>query len=110
MVRGHIDLADEAVHLSVIDTGRGMSPEVRDSLFTGHAISRKAGGTGLGTKIVKDVVDAHNGQISVATEEGKGTTVHVRLPLMQKFARCARPDRKSTRLNSSHSQISYAVF
>ena len=86
MVRGHIDLADEAVHLSVIDTGRGMSPEVRDSLFTGHAISRKAGGTGLGTKIVKDVVDAHNGQISVATEEGKGTTVHVRLPLMQSGA------------------------
>jgi len=85
-VRGSIDLADEAVHLFVIDTGRGMPPEVRDSLFTGRAISRKAGGTGLGTKIVKDVVDAHNGQISLETQEGKGTTVHIRLPLMQSVA------------------------
>ena len=37
----------------MIDTGRGMSPEVRDSLFSYRAISRKVGGTGLGTKIVK---------------------------------------------------------
>ncbi len=82
-VRGHIDLADEAVHLFVTDTGRGMPPEVRNSLFTGRAISSKAGGTGLGTKIVKDVVDAHNGQISLESEEGKGTTIHIRLPLIQ---------------------------
>jgi len=35
---------------------------------------------------VKDVVDAHNGQISLETQEGKGTTVHIRLPLMQSVA------------------------
>lgn len=66
--------------LEVIDTGRGMSPEVRARLFTARAISRKAGGTGLGTKIVKDVVLAHGGGITVDSEEGKGTTFHILLP------------------------------
>jgi signal transduction histidine kinase len=72
---------DKTVLLSVADTGRGMPPEVRESLFTAQAISRKAGGTGLGTKIVKDVVDAHGGQITVDSKEGVGTTFLIRLPL-----------------------------
>jgi signal transduction histidine kinase len=71
----------KTVGLSVIDTGRGMPPEVRDSLFGTEAISRKAGGTGLGTKIVKDVVDAHGGSITVASQEGVGTTFHLSLPV-----------------------------
>lgn len=52
-----------------------------DSLLTSRVISRKAGGTGLGTKIVKDVVDAHGGEIAVESQEGKGTTFQIRLPL-----------------------------
>ena len=36
-----------------------MPPDVSDRLFTKRAFSTKPGGTGLGTKIVKDVVDAH---------------------------------------------------
>ena len=67
--------------ISVSDTGRGMPAEVRDSLFTARAKSRKAGGTGLGTKIVKDVVDAHSGRISVESEVGRGTTFYIHLPL-----------------------------
>ncbi len=67
--------------LSVIDNGRGMPAELRDSLFTSSVVSRKAGGTGLGTKIIKDVVDAHGGQITVESWEGVGTTFHIRLPI-----------------------------
>src|SRR5262249_33865328 len=37
----------DVLDISVTDTGRGMPPEIRDSLFTARAISRKAGGTGL---------------------------------------------------------------
>jgi len=80
-VRGHAALAAGAVFLSVEDTGRGMPPEVRDSLFSSRAISRKPGSTGLGTKIVKDVVNAHGGRISVESKEGVGTTFFIRLPL-----------------------------
>ena len=78
-VRGRTEAGGSTIVLSVIDTGKGISPEVRDSLFTYRAISSKAGGTGLGTKIVKDVVDAHGGTISVESEEGKGTAFHITL-------------------------------
>ena len=44
-------------------------------------ISRKVGGTGLGTKIIKDVVDCHFGSVTVESEEGKGTTFVIILPL-----------------------------
>lgn len=78
-VRGRSDESGTQIVLSVIDTGKGMSPEIRDSLFTYQAISRKVGGTGLGTKIVKDVVDAHGGTITVESTEGKGTAFHITL-------------------------------
>nr|MBI3614494.1 GAF domain-containing sensor histidine kinase [Nitrospirota bacterium] len=80
-IHGRFDRAAGTVCLSVIDTGRGMSPEVRESLFSGHAISHKAGGTGLGTRIVKDAVDAHGGRITVESQEGVGTTFLISLPL-----------------------------
>ena len=80
-VRGQVDVEADALVISVADTGRGMPPDVRDSLFTTQVVSRKAGGTGLGTKIVKDVVDAHKGSIRVESKLGVGTTVHIRLPL-----------------------------
>ena len=82
-IRGFIESDAQAIGILVIDTGEGMSPEVRESLFTKHTISRKIGGTGLGTKIVKDVVDAHGGYISVESQVGQGTTFHIRLPLHQ---------------------------
>jgi len=82
-IRGESDQKGGVLTLSVADTGRGMSPEVRDSLFTSRVISRKSGGTGLGTKIVKDVVDAHKGRITVKSEVGKGTTFHLTLPTHQ---------------------------
>ena len=80
-VDGRFDSETEVLTLSVKDTGRGMPREVRDSLFSKRAISRKAGGTGLGTRIVKDAVDSHAGSITVESEEGKGTTFFIALPL-----------------------------
>ena len=67
--------------VTVADTGKGMPPEIRDTLFTPAAKSTKHGGTGLGTKIVKDVVDAHHGRITVESELGVGTTFRLYLPL-----------------------------
>jgi signal transduction histidine kinase len=69
------------LHVTVQDNGKGMPPDIRDKLFTSAAKSSKRGGTGLGTKIVKDVVDAHHGKITVESELGVGTTFHIYLPL-----------------------------
>jgi signal transduction histidine kinase len=80
-VRGHLDQNTGGIALAVVDTGRGMPPEIRERLFSAKAVSTKKGGTGLGTKIVKDVVDAHNGKIWVVSEPGVGTTFHLRFPL-----------------------------
>ena len=79
-VRGSLPPDSQHVLVQVTDTGQGMSPEIQKSLFTDRVLSRKAGGTGLGTKIVKDVVDAHGGTIRVESREGKGTTFTIRLP------------------------------
>jgi len=80
-VRGRTDHETGGIALAVADTGRGMPPEIRERLFSARAISTKQGGTGLGTKIVKDVVDAHKGTIWVESEPNVGTTFHLRLPL-----------------------------
>jgi len=80
-VFGKEEVPGVGILVSVSDTGRGMPPEVRDRLFTAHAISTKKEGTGLGTKIVKDVVDAHGGRISVESELGVGTTFYMHLPV-----------------------------
>jgi signal transduction histidine kinase len=80
-VRGKTLSNEGAIVISVIDTGGGMPPEIRDRLFTKRVVSTKPGGTGLGTKIVKDVVDAHGGKVWVESEVGKGTKIHIQLPL-----------------------------
>ncbi len=69
------------VQIEVADTGNGMQEEVRERLFTDDVKSTKPGGTGLGTRIVKNVVDAHGGVISVDSEPGKGSIFRVKLPL-----------------------------
>lgn len=71
------------VVLEVEDSGRGMPEKVRASLFTDETLSTKRGGTGLGTKIVANVVRQHSGRISVWSEEGQGTRFMVWLPVDQ---------------------------
>ncbi len=80
-VHGATDSAADTVVVTVSDTGRGMPADVRDRLFTPYGYSRKPGGSGLGTKIVKDVMDAHKGKISVTSEEGQGTSFYLHFPV-----------------------------
>ena len=77
------DEARPQLEIRVRDTGRGMPARVRESLFTDHTETTKVGGTGLGTRIVKNVVEAHNGTISVHSEEGRGTEFVIRIPTRQ---------------------------
>ena len=81
-IGGSVGTDGNTVVVTVADTGGGMPQEIRDKLFTKEAISGKPGGTGLGTKIVKDAVDAHAGTITVRSAQGTGTTFTIRLPII----------------------------
>jgi signal transduction histidine kinase len=67
--------------MEVVDTGEGMPPEVKARAFTDNAITTKPMGTGLGTKIVKNVMNVHHATIEVESEPGQGTTIRCRFPL-----------------------------
>jgi len=76
---------EEAVDLVVQDQGIGIAPEALPHLFdpfyrTDASRSRKTGGFGLGLSICKAIVDAHQGQIRITSEPGRGTRVMVTLP------------------------------
>ena len=73
----------DAFIIEVQDTGKGIPDNVREKLFTDEAISTKPGGTGLGTRIVAGVVKRHNGTIKVESEEGKGSTFRIQIPVRQ---------------------------
>lgn len=76
----------EAIVVTVTDTGMGMRAEEIDQIFEKYKQSknkslRGGGGTGLGLYIVKQVVEAHGGEVSVASIEGVGTSMVLRLPV-----------------------------
>jgi two-component system phosphate regulon sensor histidine kinase PhoR len=74
------------VRLSVSDCGDGIAPEhiarVTERFYrVDTSRSRSLGGTGLGLSIVKHIVERHRGRLSIDSTLGKGTTVHVLLPV-----------------------------
>jgi signal transduction histidine kinase len=70
----------DKVKIEVIDNGCGMNEETRNKIFD-ILFTTKTKGTGLGMAIVKEIIDKHNGNIIVESEEGKGTKVTILLPL-----------------------------
>ena len=69
------------VRLSVADTGVGMSEETRAKAFDPFFTTKPVGkGTGLGLSTILGYVMQSNGQISIDSEPGRGTVVHVDMP------------------------------
>lgn len=73
------------VRIDVVDQGIGIASEHLPRLFerfyrSDKARSRDLGGNGLGLAIVKHIVQAHDGRVEVASEEGEGTTFSLFLP------------------------------
>jgi len=62
------------------DTGKGMAPPVVSHVFDPF-FTTKPTGTGLGLSICHELVAAHGGEIQVESEEGRGTTVSITVPL-----------------------------
>jgi two-component system, NtrC family, sensor histidine kinase KinB len=76
--------ADGRVTLSVADTGIGIPaehlPHVFERFFRVPGQSAE-GGTGLGLSIVKEIVDAHHGEVTCESEPGRGTVFYITLPV-----------------------------
>jgi two-component system, NtrC family, nitrogen regulation sensor histidine kinase GlnL len=72
--------AQGALVISVIDRGVGMSAETKRRLFEAF-YTTKRNGTGLGMMITQEIIKKHGGKMVVESEEGKGTTVSVYLPV-----------------------------
>lgn len=75
----------EGCQVTVTDTGVGIEPAALERIFerfyrADESRSRAGGGAGLGLSIVQRIVQLHGGQIHVASQPGRGTTMHVWLP------------------------------
>ena len=83
----YADADRNSIVLVVKDTGRGMSNEQKKQLFRrfydGDYRQSHTIGTGIGLSLVHDLIQLHRGQISVESEEGKGTAFTIVLPIAQ---------------------------
>ena len=79
-------LEDDLLLIAVRDQGIGIPHDHLDRIFerfyrVDKARSRERGGTGLGLAIVKHIAQVHDGQVSVTSTVGQGSTFTLRLPL-----------------------------
>ena len=71
---------DETVELLVIDSGPGVSEDDRERIFQPY-VSSKESGMGLGLAVVRNVVDEHDGNVSVRKAPGGGAQFEIALPV-----------------------------
>jgi signal transduction histidine kinase len=71
----------EGIALSVTDSGTGMSEEVRRRCLEPFFTTKGKHGTGLGLSMVYGIIHRHGGTIEIESEQGKGTTFTLRLPM-----------------------------
>lgn len=81
----YVHAREDHVNIEVKDYGLGIPEQVHDQLFSkfyrvDNSDRRQIGGTGLGLSISKEIVDAHNGNLSFVSTLGQGSTFTISLP------------------------------
>ena len=89
-------LPGERLVLKISDTGIGIPPEHLGRIFdvffqVDGSTTREYGGSGLGLAIVKSFVEAHGGEVKVASTPGQGSTFSMVLPILQGPAPASTP-------------------
>lgn len=71
--------------IAIKDTGVGISkkdlPHIFDRFYKASHSRNEESGSGLGLPIVRQIVERHGGSVTIESEEGVGTVVHIRLPI-----------------------------
>lgn len=85
-VRVLLETEEKQVRFAIQDEGEGIPKEALPYIFdrffrVNKARTRKDGGMGLGLAIVRQIVEAHGGQLKVESDMGKGTTFWIVLPI-----------------------------
>jgi two-component system NtrC family sensor kinase len=76
---------DNRVLIHIQDTGMGIPEEIRDKIFEAFFTTKqKVKGVGLGLSVCYGIIKDHGGEIKVESEEGKGTTFVISLPIESK--------------------------
>lgn len=86
ILRIRTDLDDSHVLVRFTDSGGGVSPENLSRVFEPY-FTTKTSGTGLGLLIVRRIVREHGGELSIESSAGKGLTVTIRLPHVDRRVR-----------------------
>jgi signal transduction histidine kinase len=85
-LRIRTDLADTHVIVRFVDTGGGMSAENLSRVFEPY-FTTKPTGSGLGLLIVRRIVREHGGELSIESSQGRGLTLTIRLPFIDRRIR-----------------------
>jgi len=72
---------EDTVFVEISDTGMGMSEEVKNRIFDPFFTTSRPERTGLGMGVAYSIITRHGGKIGVESEEGKGTTLTLSLPI-----------------------------
>jgi len=72
---------EEHVIIAISDTGKGMTEEVKERCFEPFFSTKDDRGAGLGLAVVYGIIQRHEGRIEIESEESKGTTFIVCLPI-----------------------------
>lgn len=80
-----LDENKKYIKITITDTGKGIPPELLQHIFDPFFSTKGEGGTGLGLSVSHGIIKSHNGDITVKSEVGKGTTFTIRLPIYTKI-------------------------
>ncbi len=86
ILRIRTNLDEQFLTINFADSGGGISQENMSKIFEPY-FTTKASGSGLGLLIVRRIVREHGGEIDLASDQGKGLTLTIRLPLRNQAAR-----------------------
>ena len=82
----------DSVRLWVEDNGEGIPPEEHEKIFErfyrrGSELRRETQGVGIGLSIVKHIVEAHGGHVTVRSNVGQGSRFTIELPVKKSVGR-----------------------